>query len=110
LQIPRFIEPAFLRLYQLRGKSGVGSARVDRDCARAFRTLNVYRGLKRRHRDAHQPPVVAGDPVPGSRLLQGMAVSRKYGQRVRCNRFPATVAMLRICGDAPFRMACDRTE
>jgi len=55
-------------------------------------------------------PVMAGHPVPGSRLLQGMAVSRKYGQRVRCNRFPAPVAMLRMCGDAPFRMACDRTE
>jgi len=38
-------EPAVLRLYQLRGKSGVGSGRVDRDCARALRTLNVYRGL-----------------------------------------------------------------
>jgi len=40
-------------------------------------------------------PVMAGQPVPGSRLLQGMAVSRKYTQRVRWSRLPAVVAMLR---------------
>jgi hypothetical protein len=28
-------------------------------------------------------PVIAEHPVPGSRLLQGMALSRKYTQRVR---------------------------
>src|SRR5437016_1384365 len=55
-------------------------------------------------------PVMAGQPVPGSRLLQGMAVSRKYTQRVRCKRFPPTVAILRICAEAPFRIACDNTE
>src|SRR5215470_3342462 len=55
-------------------------------------------------------PVIAGHPLPGSRLLHGMAVSRKYTQRVRCSRFPATVAILRICADAPLRIACDRTE
>ena len=46
-------------------------------------------------------PVIAGQPVPGSRLLQGIAVSRKYMQRVRCSRLPAVVAMLRSCADAP---------
>jgi hypothetical protein len=28
-------------------------------------------------------PLIAGQPVPGSRLLQGIAVSRKYMHRVR---------------------------
>src|SRR6266576_6262171 len=55
-------------------------------------------------------PVMAGQPVPGSRLLQGIAVSRKYMQRVRWRRLPAVVAMLRSCADAPWRMACDNTE
>src|ERR1700747_3031534 len=55
-------------------------------------------------------PVIAGQPVPGSRLLQGMAVSRKYTQRVRWSRLPAVVAMLRSWADAPDRMACDSTE
>ena len=54
-------------------------------------------------------PVIAGHPVPGSRLLQGMAVSRKYTQRVRCRRLPAVVAMLRSWADAPARIACDST-
>src|SRR6266480_6362367 len=54
-------------------------------------------------------PVIAGQPVPGSRLLQGMAVSRKYMHRVRWSRLPAVVAMLRSCADAPARIACDRT-
>src|SRR5437870_11377814 len=54
-------------------------------------------------------PVIAGQPVPGSRLLQGIAVSRKYTQRVRCRRLPAVVAMLRSWADAPFRIACDST-
>ena len=49
-------------------------------------------------------PVMAGQPVPGSRLLQGIAVSRKYMHRVRCSRLPAVVAMLRSCADAPDRM------
>ena len=45
---------------------------------------------------------------PGSRLLQpGSAMSRKYGQRVRCSRLPPIVAMLRSCGDAPASSACD---
>src|ERR1700751_2920922 len=52
-------------------------------------------------------PVIAGQPVPGSRLLQGMAVSRKYTQRVRWSKLPAVVAMLRSCADAPARRACD---
>src|ERR671927_1882176 len=55
-------------------------------------------------------PVIAGQPVPGSRLLQGMAVSRKYMHLVRCSRFPAVVAMLRSWADAPERSACERTE
>src|SRR5882724_1500562 len=54
-------------------------------------------------------PVMAGQPLPGVRLLQGMAVSRKYTQRVRCRRLPAVVAMLRSCADAPWRIACDNT-
>src|SRR5262245_35453185 len=54
-------------------------------------------------------PVIAGQPVPGSRLLQGMAVSRKYTQRVRWSKLPAVVAMLRSWGDAPARIACDNT-
>src|SRR5438552_19152826 len=33
-------------------------------------------------------PVMAGQPVPGSRLLHGIAVSRKYMQRVRWSRLP----------------------
>src|SRR2546426_9843501 len=52
-------------------------------------------------------PVMAGQPVPGSRLLQGMAVSRKYTHRVRCSRLPAVGAMLRSCADAAVGRACD---
>src|SRR5260370_42519558 len=54
-------------------------------------------------------PAIAGHPVPGSRLLHGIAVSRKYMHRVRWRRFPAVVAMLRSCADAPWRRACDST-
>src|SRR4029453_16664142 len=54
-------------------------------------------------------PVIAGHPLPGSRLLHGMAVSRKYTHRVRCSRLPAVVAMLRSWADAPLRSAWDRT-
>src|SRR5205809_3863767 len=54
-------------------------------------------------------PVIAGQPVPGSRLLHGIAVSRKYTHRVRCRRLPAVVAMLRSWAEAPARIACDRT-
>src|SRR5215468_6375098 len=54
-------------------------------------------------------PVIAGHPVPGSRLLHGIAVSRKYTQRVRCRILPAVVAILRSCADAPERIACDST-
>ncbi len=49
--------------------------------------------------------VIAAQPLPGSRLLHGIAVSRKYMQRVRCSRLPAVVAMLRSCTDAPLRIA-----
>src|SRR4029450_12987568 len=52
-------------------------------------------------------PVIAAHPVPGSRLLHAIAVSRKYMQRVRCRILPAVVAMLRICAEAPDRIACD---
>src|SRR2546429_3035382 len=55
-------------------------------------------------------PVMAGQPLPGSRLLQGMAVSRKYTHRVRWSRLPAVVAMLRSWADAPARRAWDSTE
>src|SRR5216683_6454331 len=54
-------------------------------------------------------PVMAGHPVPGSRLLQGMAVSRKYMQRVRWSRLPAVVAILRNWAEAPLRRACEST-
>src|SRR4029453_298408 len=54
-------------------------------------------------------PVIAGQPVPGARLLHGIAVSRKYMQRVLWSRLPAVVAMLRSCADAPLRIACDNT-
>src|SRR6267378_4247419 len=54
-------------------------------------------------------PVMAGQPLPGARLLQGIAVSRKYMQRVRCSRLPAVVAILRSCAVAPARRACDST-
>src|SRR5262245_64505740 len=52
-------------------------------------------------------PVIAGHPVPGSRLLHGMAVSRKYMQRVRWSKLPAVVAILRSCAEAPESMAFD---
>jgi hypothetical protein len=45
-------------------------------------------------------PVSAGQPLPGVRLLQGVAGSRKYPQRVRCNRFPPMLAMFLIWGEA----------
>src|SRR5437899_8415533 len=54
-------------------------------------------------------PVIAGHPVPGSRLLQGMAVSRKYTHRVRWRRLPPVVAIFRSWADAPARRACDST-
>jgi hypothetical protein len=54
-------------------------------------------------------PPMAGQSVPGSRLLHGIAVSRKYMQRVRCRRFPAVVAMLRSWAEAPERRAWDST-
>src|SRR6476660_1050556 len=54
-------------------------------------------------------PVMAGQPVPGSRLLHGIAVSRKYMHRVRWRRLRAVVAMLRSCADAPAKIACDNT-
>src|SRR6202162_5218186 len=54
-------------------------------------------------------PVIAGQPVLGSRLLQGIAVSRKYMQRVRWSRLPAVVAILRSWAEAPARRACDST-
>src|SRR5437867_1601795 len=50
-------------------------------------------------------PSRAEQPEPGSRLLHGQNVSRKYGQRVRCRRLPPTVAMFRTCGVAPDRSA-----
>src|SRR5713101_8552977 len=54
-------------------------------------------------------PVMAGQPVPGSRLLQGIAASRKYMHRVRWSRLPAVVAILRSCADAPARRDCEST-
>src|SRR4029079_15060036 len=54
-------------------------------------------------------PVMAEHPVPGSCLLQGIAVSRKYIHLVRCRRLPAVVAMFRIWAEAPERRACERT-
>ena len=54
-------------------------------------------------------PLIAAQPVPGSRLLHGIAGSRKYMQRVLCSKLPAVVAMLRICADAPLKIASERT-
>src|SRR5258706_16380305 len=54
-------------------------------------------------------PVMAGQPVPGARLLHVIAVSRKYMHRVRWSKLPAVVAMLRSCAEAPARRACDNT-
>src|SRR5437588_11255688 len=54
-------------------------------------------------------PLIAGQPVPGSRLLQGMAVSRMYTHRVRCSRLAAVVAMLRSWAVGPESSALDRT-
>src|SRR5215468_456232 len=54
-------------------------------------------------------PGIGGHPVPGSRLLHGMAVSRQYTQRVRLSKLPPVVAILRSCAEAPERMVCDST-
>src|ERR1700726_2320822 len=54
-------------------------------------------------------PLIAGHPLPGSRLLHGIAVSRKYMHRVRWSRLPAVVAMLRSCAEAPESNACEST-
>src|SRR2546423_9180563 len=53
-------------------------------------------------------PVIAGQPLPGSRLLHGMAVSRKYTQRGRWSRLPAGAALFRGCAPAPRRGALDQ--
>src|SRR6201991_273713 len=45
-------------------------------------------------------PEIAGQPLPGCRLLHGMATSRKYVHRVRCIRFPPMLAMFRSCWEA----------
>ena len=50
-------------------------------------------------------PLMAAQPLPGSRLLHGISVARKYMQRVRWSRLPAVVAMFRSCTDAPLRIA-----
>src|SRR5260370_31587314 len=55
-------------------------------------------------------PVMAEQPVPGSRLLQGMAVSRKYMHRVRCSMLPAVVASLGSYAQAPGCRAFDSTQ
>src|SRR4030088_1657822 len=52
-------------------------------------------------------PVIAAQPEPGSRLLHGILVSRKYMQRVRCRRLPAVVALLRRFRDHPIKSAYD---
>ena len=46
-------------------------------------------------------PPRASHPAPGWRLLQALAGSWKYAQRVRCSRLPPTVAALRNCAEAP---------
>src|SRR4051812_11714092 len=55
------------------------------------------------------PPLRAGQPDPGARLLHGLLTSWKYAQRVFCRRFPAVLALLRSCPDAPARMLSDST-
>src|SRR5688572_32776010 len=60
-------------------------------------------GLVPRIASERLAPSIASQPEPGARLLQRIAVSRKYMQRVRCRRFPAVVAMLRKIGRASCR-------
>src|SRR5258708_35012730 len=55
-------------------------------------------------------PVMAGQPVPGSRLLQGMAVSRKYIHRVRWRMLPAGGGLFLTCAGAPLGKGCRRSE
>ena len=51
-------------------------------------------------------PPIAWQPLPGSRLLQGIGrVVRNSSQRVRCSRLPPVVALLRSCPLAPARSA-----
>ncbi|RMM03015.1 hypothetical protein APX70_200231 [Pseudomonas syringae pv. maculicola] len=42
-------------------------------------------------------------------MLQAETLSRKYGQRTRCRRLPAVVALLRNWVEAPARIASDNT-
>jgi hypothetical protein len=60
----------------------------------------MHRSLVPRTASLRFSPPSAAQPEPGVRLLQAVAVSRKYGQRVRCSRLPPIVAMLRSCGEA----------
>ena len=55
-------------------------------------------------------PPTAEQPEPGSRLLHGIAVLRKYMQRVRWSRLPPVVATLRSCADAPESSASESTR
>ena len=79
---------------------GVPVANADRALAKEGGLQPLVAAMRR---------VMAAQPVAGSRLLQGIAVSRKYMHRVRWSRFPAVVAMLRSCAEAPDRSACDNT-
>src|ERR1700722_8076512 len=71
--------------------------------------LAMHASLTPRIARVRLKPLIAEHPEPGSRLLQAMAVSRKYTHLVRCNRLPPVVAMLRSCADAPASNACDST-
>ena len=57
---------------------------------------------------ARLTPPMASQPVPGARLLQALAVSVKYWQRVRCSTLPAVVAALRSWPEAPESRASAR--
>jgi hypothetical protein len=51
-------------------------------------------------------PSSAAQPLPGSRLLQAVVTSRKYGHRVRCMRLPPMEAELRSWAEALSSRAC----
>ncbi len=107
-------QPEELRDRNRPGPSGRARARWRRGSpARPpCRTGGSRRRLARLPKSAcsRLKPSLAAHPEPGLRLLQcAKAVSMKYGQRVRCIRFPPTVAMLRSWVVAPDRIACDRT-
>src|SRR5260370_42631653 len=51
-------------------------------------------------------PAMAGQPVPDSRLLQGMAAPRKYMHHAPWSKVPAVGAIVQSFRDAPSQSAC----